>query len=323
MIIPAETLDEMYVKEVNNIAKMIVKLPARDHLVPTCTRWLNIFHNASPEFRFERNWMLLQLHTQLNRKSNIGYPFTDPTSFHMDLRALMQRSDEMRESNDVDDDNLESGVSPEKSTISMSELDSDIHERNQQLLKENAALRSELKKLQGLEDELQQRKHKLKKMEMETRDAEEDMQILASSATMALKLLCTKEDANAKSQFFKTLFSPLGQDEKDLAQVEKLDTMFDTLLRDSINGYKQKQRDLVVQEVSVKYDNVVADSIEHYGKIMERKLVAQEKELAQSALRYLEVLRKHFVWKYMGNDSTKEAVLKFLKRSCQQMSEIL
>ncbi|XP_001358510.3 uncharacterized protein [Drosophila pseudoobscura] len=323
MIISAETLDKMYVKEVITVAKMIVKLPARDHLVPTCTHWLNIFHNAAPEVKFERNWMLLQLHTQLNRKSNIGYPFTDPTSFHMDLRALMQRSEQMRESNDVDDDNGESWASAEKSTISMSELESDLHERNQQLLKESDALRSELKKLQGLEDELQQRKQKLKKMEMETRDSGEDMQILASSATMALKLLSTKEDANAKSQFFKTLFSPLGQDEKDLAQVEKLDTMFDTLLRDSINGYKQKQRDLVVQEVSLKYDNVVADFIEHYGKVMEGKLVAQEKELAQSALRYLEVLRKHFVWKYMGNDSTKEAVLKFLKRSCQQMSEIL
>ncbi|XP_022211475.2 uncharacterized protein LOC111066861 [Drosophila obscura] len=322
MTLSAETLDDMFVQEVIAVAKMIVKLQAKDHIIPTCTRWLSIFQQAPPEERFERNWMLLQLHTQLNRNSTLGYPFTDPSSYHLDLRKLKERCDCRQMSHDVDDDNCESISSPDESTTSISEW-VDIDARNEQLLAQNAAMNSELKELQCLEQHLQHQRDSFQKMQMETEDEEGDMQILASSATTALKLLSTNKDAKAKSQFFETLFSPLCLDEKDVAQVEKLDTLFEKLLRGRIDDYKQKQRGLMVQQASSEYDKVVTKAKERYGKVLEGQLVAQEKELALTAMRYLEVLRKHFLLSYSGNDSTMEAVLKFLQHSCHQLSKTI
>ncbi|XP_034659968.1 uncharacterized protein LOC117896062 [Drosophila subobscura] len=317
MAISAERLDELFVEEVIEVGKMIVKLQAKDHIIPICNRWLNIFHRASSEERFERNWLMLELHAQLNRKSNIGYPFTDPSSYQMKLSALKERCEHRPKFH------CESVAIKKVSAISISQGNVDIEARNQQMLQQNAALSSELKELLLMEEKLQQSRKSLKKKHKETLAEEGDMQLLAASATTALKLLSTKAGAKAKSQFFKTLFSPLCPDEKAVEQVEQLDTLFDALLRGRIVDYKHQQRSLVVQQVGTEYDKLLASAREHYGNVMERQLAAQEKELALTSLRYLEVLRQHFVMNYTGNDSTKEAVLQFLQQSCQQMSEVL
>ncbi|XP_034137943.1 uncharacterized protein LOC117589821 [Drosophila guanche] len=320
MAISAERLDELFVEKVVEVGKMIVKLQGKDHIIPICNRWLNIFHQASSEERFERNWLMLQLHSQLKRKSTIGYPFTDPRSYQMNFRALKERCEHRPKSHN---DNSETLARKRVSATSISLGDVDIEACNQQMLQQNAALSSELKELQLMEKKLLQSRKNSKKMHKETLAEEGDMQVLAFSATTALKLLSTKADAKVKSQFFKTLFSPLCPDEKAVEQVEQLDTLFDALLRGRIVDYKHQQRSLVVQQVCTDYDKLLAGAREHYGKVIERKLAAQEKELALTSLRYLEVLRKHFVMNYTGNDSTKEAVLQFLQQSCQQMSEVL
>lgn len=59
-----EKLDDLFVQEVVSVVKLVDMLPDKDNIVPTCTRWLNIFQQSTPKERFSRNYMLLLLYSR-------------------------------------------------------------------------------------------------------------------------------------------------------------------------------------------------------------------------------------------------------------------
>ncbi|XP_017039981.1 uncharacterized protein LOC108087218 [Drosophila ficusphila] len=320
-----EKLDDLFVEEVTSVVKLVGRLPARDQIVPTCTRWLNIFQQSTPQEQFSRNYMLLLLHKQLNDQSKLSYPFTDSKSSHMDLRTLHQMSLKMVNNPEPQSSGEENSDEEELSSFSSCE---NLELANRRLIDENAALSKELQELQDLFNKLQAKREKnAKSIQMQTEeihmlDKENRYlkRIFACSSINALKQLCTGKDPSA---FFDTLYSVLCKDESDFQQVKHFNEHFKALLNAHIDHYRRQQRAPLMTQASQEYDKLRAKVSKRYKNELGLKLDAQIQELTLSAMRYLTVVRKLFLETFEGKPSTKKAVVKFLEQSYEQMNEFM
>ncbi|XP_039496123.1 uncharacterized protein LOC120454673 [Drosophila santomea] len=327
-----EKLDDLFVEEVVSVVKLVGLLPDKDHIVPTCTRWLNIFQQSTPKERFSRNYMLLLLHKQLNDQKTLGYPFTWPDSFQMDLRTLHQMSLEL-----VDKGNPPSGenVADCKSDESLNEEElssfsscENIEEANRRLVEENAALSKESKELQCVIEKLELKRaegeHAIKRQHEQIYMLDKEKQylkrIFACSSINALKQLCNGKDP---AMFFDTLYSVLCEDVSDHQQVKHFNEHFKTLLRAHMDHYRRQQRALLLEEASQSFDKLKAKVSKRYKSVLGMKLDAESQGLTLSAMRYLTVLRKLFIGTFEGKPTTKKAVVKFLQQNYELMSEML
>ncbi|XP_017084551.2 uncharacterized protein LOC108116922 [Drosophila eugracilis] len=322
-----EKLDDLFVEEVASVVKLVDRLPDKDLIVPTCTRWLKIFHLATPKERFSRNYMLLLLHKQLNDHRSLGYPFTNPDSSDMDLRVLHEMS--------LKTGNTEHPIGKydvqcksdgeEFSSFSSCE---NLEEANCRLVCENAELSKELQELQGLIEKLQMKRDKAEKaiqiqnedIYMLDRENRYLKRIFAGSSITALKELCTEQNT---ALFFDTLYKVLCEDESDVQQVKHFNEHFKALLQAHMDHYQRVQRAPLLDEASQMYDKLRSKVSKKYKNVMAMKLDAQGQELILSAMRYLTVLRKIFLATFKGKPSTKKAVVQFLQQSYEQMADML
>ncbi|EDV49294.1 uncharacterized protein LOC6553566 [Drosophila erecta] len=327
-----EKLDDLFVEEVVSVVKLVGLLPDKDHIVPTCTRWLNIFQQSTPKERFSRNYMLLLLHKQLNDQKTLGYPFTWPGSFQLDLRTLHQMSLELGDKTNnpggedvVDCKSDESLNEEELSSFNSCE---NIEEANRRLVEENAALSKESQKLQCLIEKLELKRaeteHAIKRQNEQIYMLDKEKQylkrIFACSSINALKQLCNGQDP---AMFFDTLFSVLCEDVSDHQQVKHFNEHFKTVLHAHMDHYRRHQRALLLDEASQSFDNLKAKVSKRYKNVLGMKLDAESQELALSAMRYLSVLRNLFIDTFKGKPTTKKAVVKFLQNNYDLMNEML
>lgn len=331
----AEQLDELFVQEVAGVVKLVGRLSAKSKLMPICTRWLGIFQQSTAEERFARNSLLLLLHKQLNDRSTLGYPFTDPNCIEMDLRTLhliILSMDEKESSSSVAEEVEESSVADESSLqdelYSPSPSSSNLKIANQDLVDTNKALTGDLQELRRQSEKLQAQLEKLEKSnqvhveQIDMLDKEHCYlkRIFACASVKALKQLCTGHDP---AEFFVTLYSVLCEDESDFKQVKLLGEHFKDLLEDQIVHYQRQQRASLLELASRKYDTLRAKASRRYKDVVDMKLDAEEKEIILCAMRNLTVLRKLFLATFKGKASTKQAVLRFLQLSYEQMAEML
>ncbi|XP_016976621.1 uncharacterized protein LOC108042721 [Drosophila rhopaloa] len=322
-----EKLDDLFVEEVASVVKLVDRLPEKDRIVPICTRWLNIFHQATAKERFSRNYMLLLLHKQLNDRSTLGYPFTDPNKSRMDLRTLHQMS--LQKDNKADHpDNGRPDKSFDEEDLSSFSSSESLEVANHRLIDKNAALTKELQELQCAIDKLQAKQEKSEKsiqmlseqIYMLDKENRYLKRIFACSSINALKQLCTGQDP---AVFFDTLYSVLCENDSDYQQVKHFNEHFKNLLQAHINHYQREQRAPLLEQASQRYDILRSKVSRRYKNVLGMKMDAQGQELTLSAMRYLTVLRKLFLATFEGKPSTKKAVVKFLQRSYEEMSEML
>ncbi|XP_033162743.1 uncharacterized protein LOC117142695 [Drosophila mauritiana] len=323
-----EKLDDLFVQEVVSVVKLVDMLPDKDNIVPTCTRWLNIFQQSTPKERFSRNYMLLLLHKQLNDHKSLGYPFTWPGSLQMDLRTLHQMSLKPNPANGKDVVDCKCDESLNEEELSSFSSCENIVEANSRLVKENTALSKELKELQCLIDKLQVKqaadKHAIKRINDEIYMLDKEnrylKRIFACSSITALKKLCHGQDPG---MFFDTMFRVLCEDVSDHQQVQHFNELFKILLHAHMDHYRRQQRAPLMEEASQSFDNLKAKVSKRYKNVLGMKLDAESHELTLSAMRYLTVLRKLFYATFDGKASTKKAALKFLQHNYELMSEML
>ncbi|XP_017111008.1 uncharacterized protein LOC108134984 [Drosophila elegans] len=327
-----EKLDDLFVEEVASVVKLVLRLPEKDQIVPTCTRWLNIFQQSKSKERFSRNYMLLLLHKQLNDRRTLCYPFTDPNSSRLDLRTLHQMSLQKHNNTEHPDSGEDVACRSDKSLdeedlSSFSSYES-LEVANQRLINENAALATELQELQCQIEKLQAKRERSESLiQMQSEQIymldEENRylkRIFACSSINALKQLCNGQDP---AVFFDTLYSVLCEDDSDYQQVKHFNEQFKALLRDHINHYQRVQRAPLLEQASQRYDKLRSKVSKRYKTVLGLKLDAQSQELTLSAMKYLAALRKLFLATFEGKSNTKKMVVKFLQQSSEEISEML
>ncbi|XP_017005116.2 uncharacterized protein [Drosophila takahashii] len=322
-----EKLDDLFVEEVASVVKLVGRLPAKDQIAPTCTRWLNIFQQATPKERFSRNYMLLLLHKQLNERCSLGSPFTSADSFQMDLRTLHQKTLKMDQI-DVDDAECISNETLEEEELSSFSSCENLEEANLRLVEENTVLSKELQELQSTIEKLQIKRDKGEKaiqmlseqIYMLDKENRYLKRIFACSSTYALKQLCTGQDP---ALFFDTLYSVLCEEESDYQQVKHFNEHFKALLQAHMDHHQRQQNAPLLQQASQRYDKLRSKVSKRYKSVMAMKLDAQGQELTLNAMRYLSVLRRLFLATFEGKSNTKKAVVMFLQQSYDQMNGML
>ncbi|XP_070143672.1 uncharacterized protein [Drosophila kikkawai] len=318
-----EKLDELFVQEVTSVVKLVSRLPTKDQVMPICVTWLKIFQRSKAKELFARNSMLLLLHKQLNDRSTLGYPFTDPESMQMDLRTLHQISLGMEKSA-----NLEEKVVEDFSLSSELNSHSPCDRNLKELIDSNKALNRKLHALQLQSEKLQaQLEHleKAKQLQIEQivmldREHCYLKRKFACSSIKALKLLCTGHDP---AELFITFYNVLCYDESDVEQTKLLGGQFKDLFQAHVDYYQREQRASLLELANQKYDKLRAKASKRYKNVVDMKLDAEEREIILNAMRNLMVLRKVFIATFKGKASTKQAALEFLQLSNEEMAEML
>lgn len=335
-----DKLDELFVKEVDSVTKIVENLPKNDVLLSICSRWFKIFQQAKPKEKFARNYMLLLLHHQLNERNTLGFPFTDSRSYQRDLITLHQMSMSLQRKKTLDDDSSRGSSSSDKSNIQNSSSSSNfqwvtnineqqVEKANNQLIKENNILLSELQALQSEKKVLIQRQWDCKN-EIETLRDRSTMYakelscmkyIFSCSIVTVLKLFDPAHSPPLTKEpiYFTTLFNVLCDDEHDKAQIKELDQQFGKLLRDYID---QNLRKAILPQLEQEYNKQKDEVSKHYKQVIKYKEEMQLKKLTHMSKKYFTGLRNLFVENFKGNKHLRKKVLEFLQQYMEQAKEL-
>lgn len=336
-----DKLDELFIKEVDSVTKIVEQLPKNDVLLSICSRWFKIFQKAKPKEKFARNYMLLLLHHQLNEGNTLGFPFTDARSFQRDLITLHQMSMTLQRNKSVDDESSGRSVcSSAKSNIqnssssSHSHLNSDIdvqqlEQANNQLMEENDLLVRQLQALLVKKKSLLQRQWDCKN-EMDSLRAKSAMYakelsymkyIFSCSIVTALQLFNPSQTPPLTKEpiYFITLFNVLCDSEEDRAQIQELDQQFGKLLRDNID---HNMRKAMLLQLEKEYYKLKEKASKHYKEVVKHEEETQLKNLTIMATKYFMVLHNLFADTFKGHNRVRKKVLKYLQQYMEQAKEL-
>ncbi|XP_020812738.1 uncharacterized protein LOC110187660 [Drosophila serrata] len=328
-LLSAEKLDELFVQEVACVVHLVCRLPTKDQVIPICVTWLKIFQRAKVEELFARNSMLLLLHKQLNDRHTLDYPFTDHECTKMDLRALHHislgmnkrtRSAEEKGREICERSSLNELYSLRCCNNNL-DMTQGLIETNQALTRKWQALQLQNQKLQDQLKQIEKAKQlQIEQIGMLDREYCYLKRTFACSAIKALKLLCTGYDP---AKFFDIIYKVLCCEKSDIEQTKFLGKQFNDLLQAHVAHYQRKQLAFFLELANQKYDELRAKASKRYKVMVDMKLDAEEKEIILNAMRNMAVLRKVFIATFKGKSSTKQAALKFLQLSYQQMAKML
>ncbi|XP_034485422.1 uncharacterized protein LOC117790198 [Drosophila innubila] len=320
-----EKLDELFVKDIDSVTRIVEKLPKNDTILATCTRWFQIFQHATHDEKLARNFMLLLMHKQLNDRNTLCYPFTDARSCQRDLRTLHKMSMRLAKGDSIDDDACETCGSIEYSTPSSEATcttnpRSHLEDDNQHLIQLNSSLARELQALQSEKEQLLQRRQlclaNIKTLHdcsiMYQKEISYIKNIFFCSAITALKMFANaKPSITDRPQYFITLFNVLCENEQDRQQIKQLDEMFGHLLREHID---HNTRETMCQQMSLEFDSLRAKVSKQYKSIIENQQTILLQELRLSGMKDLMLLKKLFMDSFKGDELVKCKVIKFLQR---------
>lgn len=336
-----DKLDELFIKEVDSVTKIVEQLPKNDVLLSICSRWFKIFQKAKPNEKFARNYMLLLLHHQLNECNTLGFPFTDARSCQRDLITLHQMSIALQRKKAVDDEGSSGSVcSSAKSNIQnssssshsqwMSDIDmQQLEQVNNQLMEENDLLVRQLQTLLVEKKSLLQRQQHCK-AEMETLRDKSAMYakelsymkyIFSCSIVTALQLFHPSQTPPLAKEpvYFMTLFNVLCDSEEDRAQIKELDQQFGKLLRENID---HNMRKAMLLQLEKEYHKLKDKASKHYKEVVKHEEETQLKNLTIMATKYFMLLNKLFADTFKGHKRVRKKVLKFLEQYMEQAKEL-
>ncbi|ALC47450.1 CG14383 [Drosophila busckii] len=336
-----EKLDELFVKEVRSVTKIIDKLSCSDAIVTMCTRWFQIFQQATPKEKFSRNFMLLLLHKQLNDRNALGYPFTDVRNCQRDLRTLHQMSLNQAKGDSfcsVDDDACETCNSLEWSSIGslrssevscgashymrLEDANRQLIEQNAKLLKELKACKAELQEQQEQREQYESLKQILSnKIYLYEKETSYMKDIFAGSAVTTLEVFAKLQLPLTQPNYFHSLLSVLCENTSDEKKLQQLDSQFAQLLHAHMDKYIHMQRPALMQQVGKDYDGLRSKFSQRYNEVFKAQTEAQLQLLSLTAMRYLTLLRKLFLDSFKGQRSVTQAVLKFLNDRYKELSQ--
>lgn len=336
-----DKLDELFIKEVDSVTKIVEQLPKNDVLLSICSRWFKIFQKAKPNEKFARNYMLLLLHHQLNECNTLGFPFTDARSCQRDLITLHQMSIALQRKKAVDDEGSSGSVcSSAKSNIQnssssshsqwMSDIDmQQLEQVNNQLMEENDLLVRQLQTLLVEKKSLLQLQQHCK-AEMETLRDKSAMYakelsymkyIFSCSIVTALQLFHPSQTPPLAKEpvYFMTLFNVLCDSEEDRAQIKELDQQFGKLLRENID---HNMRKAMLLQLEKEYHKLKDKASKHYKEVVKHEEETQLKNLTIMATKYFMLLNKLFADTFKGHKRVRKKVLKFLEQYMEQAKEL-
>lgn len=335
-----DKLDELFVKEVDSVTKIVENLPKNDVLLSICSRWFKIFQQAKPKEKFARNYMLLLLHHQLNEGNTLGFPFTDARSYQRDLITLHQMSMSLQRKKTPDDDSSRRSISSSKSNTQNSSSSSNfqwvnninvqqIENASNQLIEENNILAAELQALKSEKEILLQRQWECKTEINTLRDrstvyAKEltyMKYIFSCSIVTVLKLFDPTHSPPLTKEpiYFTTLLNVICDDEKDKAKIEELDQRFGKLLRENID---HNMRKAMLPQLEKEYNKQKEEVSKHYKEAIKHKEEIQLKKLTEMSKQYFTRLRNLFVESFKGNKHLRKKVLEFLQQYMEQAKEL-
>ncbi|KAL7729943.1 hypothetical protein ACLKA6_009252 [Drosophila palustris] len=331
-----EKLDELFVKDIGSVTSIVEKLPKNENMLPICTRWFHIFQQATDDEKLARNFMLLFMHKQLNDKSALCYPFTDPRSYQRDLKTLHKMSIRLQTGGSIDDDACETGYSKKfspsssvRSTESISSKNRNLRIKDdiQKLKQLNSSLARELQELQLKKERLLQSRELCLTNIMTLHDYSRMYHkeisymknIFSCSAITALKMFAdlAKSSTVEHTQYFMTVFKVLCENQQDRKQIKQLDELFGHVLRERID---HKTRETMCQQMSIEFDSLRANVSKKYKKIIENQEDIQSQELCLSGMNYLMLLKKLFMDTFHGDVHVKSKVITFLQKEYNGMA---
>lgn len=334
-----DTLDDLFVREVGSVTKIVEKLPS-NAVIANCTRWFKIFQAADPEERFARNCMLLLLHKQLNDDNTLSFPFTDAPSCQQDLKTLHQmiltlhhangngNDDVNKDDNQNGDGNTEDSPSPFRShspnvcaaenSLRLEIANKVLMEQNKDLLKELQELEAEKEKLLTHREKLEAKTETLREQcELYTKEIGCMKHIFACSSVTALKLF-NQPKFMERPTYFVTLFSVLCEDARDRVLFEQMDIKLRHLLRDHIDYYVSlTARD----QISRAYYEMHASVCKRYKRLIRMQEETALHELSLMTMRYLITLRKLFMETYKDDNGVKELALDFIQYNYDDLAK--
>lgn len=314
-----DELDELYLKEIDSVTKILENMPKNDLLLSICARWLKIFEKAKPKEKFARNYMLLLMHHQLNEGDTLSFPFTDVITLH-------EMSTSLKGGKTLYNDSSSSSKYNTQNTSSLSSLNfQEIENTNKKLIEENNLLTLELQALKSEKKMLLQRqwdcKEEMKIMQAKrtiyARERSYIKYIFSCSIVTSLKLFdpthmppLTKEPI-----YFKTLFKVICEDEKDKAKIEELDQRFGKLLRGSIAHNLRKS---IIPQLEKEYDKEKEKAVKHYKEVIKQKEEMHLELLTQKSKQYFTRLRNLFDENFGGSTHLRKKVLDFLQQYIEE-----
>ncbi|XP_023163637.2 uncharacterized protein LOC111594532 [Drosophila hydei] len=340
-----ETLDELFVKEVGSVVKIVENLPSNVAMA-TCARWLKIFQQATPAERFARNCMLLLLHKQLNDNNCLSYPFTDARSCQRDLRALHKMSlllqhtessvddannninwDDNADSDDNDNIDTSSQISSLSLGMNYEENLLRVESDNKVLMEQNKEMAKELQALQSQKESLLRHREGLKakaetlreQVKLSSKEIDCLKHIFSCSAVTALQLF-RLPDFMEYPNYFVTLFSVLCEDEQDRVHFELMDFKLGRILRSHMEYYVSlTTRD----QINRAYKEIHEKVTKRYKKDIKMQEETQLHDLSLITMRYLVTLRQLFLGSYKGDSHVEQLVLNFLQYQYNEIAEAL
>ncbi|EDV93256.1 uncharacterized protein LOC6563414 [Drosophila grimshawi] len=333
-----EKLDELFVNEVRSMANIVEKLPDNEQIRSTFTHWLNIFHGATADEKFERNCILVQLHKQLNDQSKLSYPFTDPRSSQRDLRTLYQISMMQRTGAGIDEATGDSwkstdamyGSVPHKSRQYSSQADNNplasLQLANKQLIEENASLVRQLLALQSQRESLLLRRRNIVENDIvEVSNDHSHMygekmkylkEIFACNVITTLKLFLHHKQPN----YFVTLFAIFCEDQQDKLLFEQLDKQLGHLLHRRINHHKRLAMHAQIERA---YDEMRSRVKAECKQLLNMQVDNEMRKLCLTGMRCLLQLRKLLLDTYKGSRRLRRELLKFLDKAHDELANKL
>ncbi|TDG48366.1 hypothetical protein AWZ03_005111 [Drosophila navojoa] len=338
-----DTLDELFVREVGSVMKIVEKLPS-NAVIATCTRWFKIFQAADPEERFSRNCMLLLLHKQLNDDDTLSFPFTDDRNYQRDLNTLHQMTlmldqadgsidDGTTDDNQNGDANTEdrptvdtsspfSSHSPDvcdaENSLRLEVANKVLMDQNKEMLRELEELEAEKEKLLTYRESLEATVEKLSNHNnLYSKEVGCMKHIFACSSVTALKLFNQPEFMD-RPNYFVTLFSVLCEDARDRAHFEQMDIKLGRLLRDHIEYYVTlTTRDQITRA----YYEMHTSVCKRYKQLIRMQKETALHELSLMTMRYLMTLRKLFLDTYNRDKGVKQMALDFIQYNYNDLAK--
>ncbi|EDW14391.1 uncharacterized protein LOC6572824 [Drosophila mojavensis] len=338
-----ETLDELFVREVGSVTKIVEKLPS-NAVMATCTRWFKIFQAADPEERFARNCMLLLLHKQLNDDNTLSFPFTDARSYQRDLKTLHQMSLTLHHADgSVDDVNKDDNRNGDANTEDSPTMDTSspfsshspevccvenslrLEIANKVLMEQNKEMLRELQELEAEKEKLLTHRENLEATNETLRDHNKlyskevgcMKHIFACSSLTALKLF-SQPQFMERPNYFVTLFSVLCDDARDRAHFEQMDIKLGSLLRDHMDYYVSlTTRD----QISRAYYEMHASVCKRYKQLIRMQEETAVHQLSLMTMRYLMTLRKLFLDTHKQDKGVEQLALDFIQYNYNDLAK--
>lgn len=336
-----DKLDELFIKEVDSVTKIVEQLPKNDVLLSIWSRWFKIFQKAKPNEKFARNYMLLLLHHQLNEGNTLGFPFTDARSFQRDLITLHKMSMTLQQKKSVDDESSgRSACSSAKSNIEKSSSSSHSHwnsdidvqqlkQVNKQLMEENDLLVRQVQALLVKKKSLLKRQWDCKnemdnmrdKSAMYAKELSYMKYIFSCSIVTSLQLFHPSQTPPLTKEpiYFITLFNVLCENDEDRAKIQDLDQQFGKLLRGNID---HNMRKAMLLQLEKEYDKLKEKASKHYKEVVKNEEETQLKNLTIMASKYFMVLNNLFADTFKGHKRVRKKVLKYLQQYIEQAKDM-